>query len=214
MRKSFSLFVFIPALAVALLCASCRPPRMQSAGIRRAKGGPGRGGSGRGGRGGPPGGMPPVPVSVAVADQESVPIELRAVGTVEPSITVQVKSQIAGELFKVDFVEGADVKKGDLLFEIDPRPYQEALRQAEAAVGRDQALKQQAEANLARDTAQSKFAESDAARNEQLLKDRITSRSAYEQSKANSDALGGSIQADRAAIESAQATLESDRCRG
>ena len=68
---------------------------------------------------GPP---PPAPVTVAVATQESVPVELKAVGTVEPSASVQVKSQIAGQLMSVHFTEGADVKQGDLLFDIDPRP--------------------------------------------------------------------------------------------
>lgn len=157
------------------------------------------------------GAPPPVPVSVADARQEAAPIELHAVGSVEPSVTVQVKSQIAGELFKVDFVEGGNVNKGDLLFEIDSRPYQETLRQAEAAVGRDTAVLRQAEANLARDIAQSKYADADAARYEQLAKEGVVSRTQYDQSRTNSEALRESIQADRAAIESARATLESDR---
>src|SRR6266851_7920537 len=108
------------------------------------------------------GALPAVPVSVAVATQESLPVEITAVGAVEPSETVQVKSQIAGELMTVRFVEGSDINKDDLLFEIDPRPYREALRQAEAALARDTALLRQAEANLARDAAQSKFASADA----------------------------------------------------
>jgi multidrug efflux system membrane fusion protein len=152
-----------------------------------------------------------VPVSVAAATEETVPTQIHVIGTVEPSVTVQIKSQIAGELFKADFTEGTEVKQGDLLFEIDPRPYQEALRQAQAAVARDEAQQHLAEANLARDMAQSKFAEADAARNEQLLKDRVVSRSQNEQSRATYDALKESIRADRAAIESARATLESDQ---
>jgi multidrug efflux system membrane fusion protein len=172
----------------ALLSAACTAPKVQSAG--------------------PP---PPVPVTVAVAARQAMPVELHAVGAVEPSSTVQIKSQIAGELLKADFVEGGNVNKGDLLFEIDPRPYQEALRQANAAVGKDQALMQQAEANLTHDQAQSKYDEADATRNEQLFKQNIVSREQYEQSRSASDALLGSIQADRAAIESARATLESDR---
>src|SRR5690349_17064576 len=77
-------------------------------------------------------GAPVVPVSVAVAAVEPVPVEIRAVGSVEPYQTVQVKSQIAGELLRVRFVEGGQIKKGDLLFQIDPLPYRQALRQAEA----------------------------------------------------------------------------------
>lgn len=184
MRQTFPIIVSL----MALLSAACTAPQVQSAG--------------------PP---PPVPVTVAVATQQPMPVELHAVGTVEPSSTVQIKSQIAGELLKADFVEGGNVNKGDLLFEIDPRPYQEALRQANAAVGKDEALMRQAEANLTHDLAQSKYDEADATRNEQLFKQNIVSREQYEQSRAASDALLGSIQADRAAIESARATLESDR---
>ncbi len=90
-------------------------------------------------KGAGPGGIPSVPVTLGTAASESVPVEIRVVGTVEPSATVQVKSQIAGELTAVHFTEGQNVEKGDLLFEIDPRPYEDALRQAEAAVARDRA---------------------------------------------------------------------------
>jgi len=75
-------------------------------------------------------------VSVAKATQESMPTDVRVVGTVDASAVVQVKSQIAGQLDSVAFTEGQNVKQGDLLFRIDPRPYDEALRQAEAAVQR------------------------------------------------------------------------------
>ena len=118
------------------------------------------------------GGMPAMSVSVAKATQESVPTEVRVVGTVEASAVVQVKSQIAGQLESVSFTEGQNVKQGDLLFRIDPRPYDEALHQAEAAVERDQAQVAQAEANLVRDQAQAKYAETDAARQEQLNREK------------------------------------------
>lgn len=157
---------------------------------------------------GPP---PPAPVTVAVAAEESVPVELRAVGTVEPSATVQVKSQIAGELMSVHFVEGSDIKQGDLLFEIDKRPYQEALRQAEATLARDTAQMNQYEANLARDRAQAKSTDADAARNIQLAKEGIMSQSQGEQARAAADAAHESIRADQAAIENARAAIESDK---
>src|SRR5262249_13248682 len=64
--------------------------------------------------------FPPVPVSIAQAVEEKVPIEVRAFGTVEPFASVDVKSQVAGPLVRVLFTEGTDVQKGDLLFEIDP----------------------------------------------------------------------------------------------
>jgi multidrug efflux system membrane fusion protein len=148
---------------------------------------------------------------VAAATEESLPVEIRAVGAGEASETVQIKSQIAGELLRTHFVEGGEVGKGDLLFEIDPRPYREALRQAEAAVTRDMAQLQQAEANSARDQAQSKFASADAARYEELAKAGVVARAQYDQARSNADALTASIRAGQAAIASARAALESDR---
>jgi len=157
------------------------------------------------------GGMPPVPVSVAVAAQEAVPVQIRAIGTAEPSSTVQIKSQVAGELLSAHFTEGRDVNKDDLLFEIDARPYREALAQAEAALAKDQAQLVQAQANLARDTAQSKSAEADAYRYEQLAKEGVASQMQATQQRAAADAARESTHADQAAIESARASLESDR---
>lgn len=158
--------------------------------------------------GGPP---PPVPVSIATAEKQQVPVELKAVGTVEASSVIQVRSRVAGELVAVHFAEGANVNKGDLLFEIDPRPYQEAIRQAESSVIRDTAILSQTEANLARDRAQATSVDADAARAEQLSKQGIISRSQHDQSLAASGALKASIRADMAAIESARAAIESDR---
>jgi multidrug efflux system membrane fusion protein len=155
--------------------------------------------------------MPPAPVSVAIATQESVPIQLSAVGTVEASDTVQVKSQIAGELTAVHFTEGADIEQGAPLFDIDKRPYQEAVRQAEAALAKDSAQKSVAEANEARDRAQAKSADADAARNTQLAKEGIMSQAQADQSRATADALQQSIRADHAAIDSASAAIVSDQ---
>src|SRR5258708_11497483 len=86
-----------------------------------------------------PAGPPVVPISAEKAARESVPTELRVVGTVDASAIVQVRSQVAGPLLRVSFTEGQNVAKGDLLFQIEPRPFEEALRQAEAAVSRDRA---------------------------------------------------------------------------
>jgi len=157
---------------------------------------------------GPP---PPVPVSLAVAAEQSVPTEVQAIGTAESSAVIQVKSQISGELVKVAFAEGADVKEGDLLFEIDPRPYQEALRQAEAAFNRDTANLHQAEANREKDVAQSRSLEADASRNAQLAKEGIVSRTQDEQSRAAAESNHAAINADQAAIESYRASIDSDR---
>lgn len=174
--------------ALTGLCG-CSSPKVQSAG----------------------GGPPPVPVSVAIATQENTPVEIHAIGTVEPSSIVQVKSQISGELVSVHFVEGANVNKGDLLFKIDSRPYEEALRQAEAALQKDTAQLRQAEANLARDTAQSKNAQAEAERYTQLQKEGVISRSQSDQYRTSADALRESLRADEAAIESAKASVQADR---
>jgi membrane fusion protein, multidrug efflux system len=180
--------ILIPAIIFALLPTGCARQQAQATS-----------------------GMPPVPVSVALASQESMPVQVRAIGTVEPFSTVQIKSQVAGELMSVQFTEGRDVKKGDLLFEIDPAPYREALRQAEAGVTRDRAQLSQAQANLARDIAQSKSADADATRYEQLAKEGMAPKMQATQQRATADALQQSIRADQAAIDSARASLEADQ---
>jgi multidrug efflux system membrane fusion protein len=156
------------------------------------------------------GGMPAIPVTVAKATAESVPNDIRVVGTVEASSIVQIKSQIGGELTKVAFTEGQNVKKGDILFQIDPRQYQDALRQAEAAVLRDRAQINQAEAALGRDAAQAKFAEVDAQRYADLQKEGLASKSQWDQAKTSADASRESARATQATIESARAALEAD----
>jgi len=152
-----------------------------------------------------------MPVTVAKATKESVPTELRVVGTVQASAVVQVKSQIAGPLLKVSFTEGQNVQKGELLFQIDPRPYEEALRQAEAAVQRDAAQVTQAEATLARDAAQVKFAETDAARQEQLNQEGLASKMTGDQARTTLDMNRAAARADEAAVNTARATLRADQ---
>jgi len=162
-------------------------------------------------KGQPMAAFPPVPVSVAVASREAVPVQIRAIGTVEPSSTVQIKSQVAGLLLSVHFTEGTEVSKGDLLFEIDPLPFRDALAQAEAAVARDRAQLNQAQANLARDVAQSKSSDADAKRYEQLAKEGVAPAMQATQQRASADAMQQSVVADQAAIESARASLDSDQ---
>jgi multidrug efflux system membrane fusion protein len=152
-----------------------------------------------------------IPVSVAVTTVESIPVEVRAVGTVEASAVIQVKSQVSGELVKVGFAEGADVKQGDLLFVIDERPYQEALQQAQNAITKDTALLAQVQANLTRDVAQSKSLLADARRYSELAQQGVISKSQSEQSSAAAEAIQATIGADQAAVESAKANIEGDR---
>src|SRR5450759_1161999 len=151
-----------------------------------------------------PAAMPIVPVSVAKATQESVPTELRVVGTVEASAIVQIKSQISGQLLRVSFTEGQNVATGDLLFEIDPRPYEEALRQAEANVSRDRAQIGQLDATLARDAAQAKYNQSDADRYAELARAGVVSRSQSDQAKTRADVARESARATSAEVLAAK----------
>src|SRR5207249_5175403 len=80
---------------------------------------------------------PAVPVTVASVERKTVPLEIRAIGSVEAYSTVAVKAQVGGELMRVHIKEGQDVHKGDLLFTIDPRSLQAALAQAEATLAKD-----------------------------------------------------------------------------
>ncbi|MCL5966530.1 MAG: efflux RND transporter periplasmic adaptor subunit [Deltaproteobacteria bacterium] len=136
---------------------------------------------------------PAVPVAMAVAEKKSVPIQVRAIGTVEAYSTVSVKTLVGGQLVKVGFVEGQDVRKGDLLFEIDPRPYEAALRSAEAALAKDSALKENAEKEVRRYSF--------------LIEKDLVPKQQYDQVASNAAALGAVVKADEAAIENARLQL-------
>ena len=136
---------------------------------------------------------PPAPVSVAKAEQKTVPVQVRVIGNVEAYSTVSIKAQINGILETVHFREGQDVKKGQLLFTIDRRPFVAALKQARAA--------------LARDAAQERYAREQARRYGELIKDGIVTQDQYEQYRANADALAESMHADRAAVDNAAVQL-------
>ncbi len=133
------------------------------------------------------------PVVVSVATQRDVPLAVKAVGAIEAYSNVQVKSMIAGEITRVAFTEGQDVRKGDLLFVIDPRPYQAALAQAER--------------NLARDSAQEANARAQATRYEALFREGVVSREQHDQVVTAADALTQAVEADRAAVETAKVNL-------
>jgi multidrug efflux system membrane fusion protein len=168
---------------------------------------------------------PGAPVSVATVIQKDVPVQLRVIGKVEAYSTVSIRALVEGELWKVYFKEGQDVQKDNLLLSIDPRPFEAALRQAEANLERDQALVQQAEANLTRDLAQVTQAEANLAKNlaqaknaeEQakryafLVEKGYVAKEQYDQVRTNSESLAATVQADKAAIENAQAALRADK---
>jgi membrane fusion protein, multidrug efflux system len=131
--------------------------------------------------------MPPVPATLGVSSLKTVPVQVRTIGTGEAYSTVNVKSQVEGRVDSVHFQEGQDVKKGDLLFTIDSRPFQAAL--------------QQAEANLARDQALLKNADAQAARYQELFKSGIVSKDQYDQFNTNAASLAATVKADQAAVE-------------
>jgi len=155
--------------------------------------------------------MPPVPVTAAPAASKDVPIELRPIGNVESVASIPVKAQVAGELVAIHFKEGDDVQKGQLLFEIDRRPYEQALHQAEANLNRDLAQEKQAQATLARDVAQAKNAESQAARYNKLAAEGVVSKEQNEQMRTSFQALDESTRADQASLESARAAAAADQ---
>src|SRR5215831_11961370 len=163
------------------------------------------GGGGRGGRGG--GGGAAVPVVVGRAVQKDVPVDLAAIGNVEAFATISVRAQITGTLQDVRFHEGDFVKKGQLLFTIDPRPYEAALHQAEANLARDQALLTQADAQLAKDIANEKYSTAEAERLNSLLERGLVPKDQTEQGKASAQANSAIVTADKAAIEGAKAQL-------
>ncbi|HEY6390755.1 MAG TPA: efflux RND transporter periplasmic adaptor subunit [Bryobacteraceae bacterium] len=162
-------------------------------------------GSDKGGKRGD--GGAPVPVVVATVSQKDVPVNIEVIGNVEAYSTITVKAQVGGQLEKVSFHEGDFVQKGDLLFNIDSRPFEGALNQAQANLARDVAAQSQAEANLARDSANEKYAQSQAARYAKLFEGGIVSKEATDQVRSQADALAQTIQADKAAIESTKAQI-------
>jgi multidrug efflux system membrane fusion protein len=134
-----------------------------------------------------------VPVMVAAVVQKSVPVEIRAIGTGEAFSTVSVKAMVNGEITRVNFVEGQDVRKGELLFTIDSRSYAAALNQAEA--------------NLARDVAQVKYTSDQTQRYANLYQQGIVPKQLADQYQNSSDMLGEAIHADKAAVENAKVLL-------
>lgn len=152
-----------------------------------------------------------MPVTVASVSHKNVPVEIQVIGNVEAFTTISVKPQVTGQLIAVHFKEGDFVKKGDLLFEIDPRPLEAVLNQVQANMTRDEAALGQAQANLARDSAQARYAESQANRYAQLFDQKIIARDQMEQTRANADAIAQAVQADRATIESMRAAINASK---
>jgi multidrug efflux system membrane fusion protein len=157
------------------------------------------------------GGFPASPVTAAMVEQKDVPVQVRQIGSVEAVSVIAVKAQINGELMKVLFREGDDVRRGQELFEIDPRPYQQAIDQAQAAIQKDNALIAQAEANLSRDKVQAANAKEQADRYAALAKDGLISKDQNSVYQTTWNAQNEALKADEAAINSAKASLNVDK---
>ncbi|MGH9431632.1 MAG: efflux RND transporter periplasmic adaptor subunit [Terriglobia bacterium] len=158
-------------LALALLSWSCAGNKVNGDVLRPAQ-------------------RPPVPVLVGTVTQESVPVEINVIGAGEAYLTVNVKSLVQGEVQHVYFKNGQFVRNGDVLFSIDPSPFQAALAQAEA--------------NLAHDQAQANYAKSQDNRYTALYKAGIVSQDQYDQYRNNYAALAAAVRADQAAIDNAK----------
>ncbi|HEY4648627.1 MAG TPA: efflux RND transporter periplasmic adaptor subunit [Gemmatimonadales bacterium] len=135
-----------------------------------------------------------VPVTVASAERRSVPFELSATGTVEPLQTVSVQAQVVGTLRRIDFKEGDEVKQGQLLFEVDPRPYRAALDQAVATLNRD--------------SAQATNAAQDEARYKTLAEKQYVTAQQYEQVRTTAAAARATLAGSQAAVDQARLNLQ------
>ena len=152
-----------------------------------------------------------VPISAGDVISRDVPVQVTAIGTVEAYTTVSVKSQVNGEIQKVHFKEGQEVRKGDPLFTIDARPFETELRRTEANLARDTAQLKQAEANLGRDTAQSKNAEVERRRYQQLLDKGVAAAEQFDAARTTDEALAAAVNADKAAIDNAREAIRADQ---
>ncbi len=141
-----------------------------------------------------------VPIVAAAAHQGDMPVYLQGLGTVTAFNTVTVKTRIDGQLIQVSFKEGQNVHQGDVLAEIDPRPYQVALDQAQGNL-------EQAKGTLAKDQAALGDAQVNYQRDQQLFKDQIIAKQQMDTQLATADQIRGSIEADQAAITAAQAAI-------
>jgi len=135
-----------------------------------------------------------VPVAVVAAVQQSMPVRLQAIGNVEPYTSVAVKSRVDGQIVEVHFREGQEVKKGEVLFRIDARPFEAAYRQSEAQALRDVASRDQAA--------------SQERRYQELLEKNFVSKDAYAQFRTNAQTAEATAKASQAALENAKLNLE------
>jgi membrane fusion protein, multidrug efflux system len=140
------------------------------------------------------GGRPPAPVVVSTVERRDVPLQISAIGNVEPYQTVQVRSMVSGQIEKILFKEGDDVRKGQLLYSLDKRPFEATVEQAEG--------------NLKRDQAQAANAKLQAARYSDLEKQGVISREQADLQRTQENTNLGAVYADQAALQAAKVQLQ------
>ncbi|MBO0722155.1 MAG: efflux RND transporter periplasmic adaptor subunit [Blastocatellia bacterium] len=153
---------------------------------------------------------PPAAVTVSAAVKSDVPVYLDQIGKCAAREVVAIQPQVSGRITELHFKDGADVRKGDMLFTIDPRPFEVSLQQAKSNLDKDQAARKQAEANLTKDIAQSKYGDAQARRYTQLNKQGLVSNEQSEQMLTNSEAMNATVNADRAALRNAEEAIKVD----
>ncbi|HJZ80162.1 MAG TPA: efflux RND transporter periplasmic adaptor subunit [Pyrinomonadaceae bacterium] len=165
-------------------------------------------GAGRGGRGG---GGDVVPVEVAAVTQQDVPIQIKGIGNVEAVTTVAVRSQVEGTLLTVGFAPGAEVKKGQVLFTIDPRPLQAQLSQAEANLLKAMAAVRQGNDIVARDEATAANNRVAVNRDLKLVEEGVIPREQYDNDLAGLRASEATVRADQSAVANLQAGQKAEQ---
>lgn len=175
-----ALLTGLSASVLVLFLSACGEKSQAAAGAKGGKGGRGGGGA--------------APVLVGQAQRKIVPLVIEAIGAVEPIRTTAVRSQVTGTLLKIAIQEGQNVKQGDLLFEIDPRPFQNALKSAEA--------------DLQKARVQLETARAQVARYRSLTTEQMVSKEQFEKISDTARSLEAEVLADESRVATAKLSLE------
>jgi membrane fusion protein, multidrug efflux system len=153
---------------------------------------------------------PPAPVVVSTAVSQDVSNYMDALGKIVARETVAIQPQVSGRITQIHFTDGANVRRGQRLFTIDPRPFEASLKQAQANLAKDAAAKKQSEANLAREIAREKWGLAQVERYRTLVEQGVVAKEQYEQLRVDYDTLKANTEAARAAVRSADETIKVD----
>ena len=156
---------------------------------------------------------PPAPVVVSTAVSQDVSNYMDALGKIVAREVVSIQPQVSGRIMQIHFTDGANVAKGQLLFTIDPRPFEANLKQSQANLSKDLAAKKQAEANLAREIARENWGRAQVERYRTLVEQGVVAKEQYEQLRADYDTLRANTEAARAAVHSADETIKADNAQ-